>query len=133
MQRVTDAAREMNQATRFGQVELAVRHVASAVQTDFLTRHSNWGKTIRVLDVELGGIQIVDEEHATVTVDVSWSSETDSLLRSSKLSQEWESETTGWKLVRERRSAGDAGLFGEALPQLTTPHADVHRPSRTIR
>jgi hypothetical protein len=132
MQRVTDAARDMNMATRFGQVDVAVRHVTVAVQTDFLSRRAQWGKVIRVLDLELAGTHLADSEHATVTVDVVWSSVTDSLVRSTKLTQEWESERAGWKLVRERRLAGDIGLFGEPLPQLEPPHPDVHRPARTI-
>ncbi len=132
MQRVTDAARDMNMATRFGQVDIAARHVDSAVQTDFLSRRAQWGKSIRVLDLELAGTNLVDSEHATVTIDVAWSSVSDSLVRSTKLTQEWQSERAGWKLVRERRLAGDIGLFGEPLPQLEPPHPDVHRPSRTL-
>jgi hypothetical protein len=84
------------------------------------------------LDLEIAGIHLVDGDHATVTVEVAWSSVTDSLVRSTKLSQEWESERAGWRLVRERRLSGDTGLFGEALPELSPPHPDVHRPSRTI-
>jgi hypothetical protein len=133
VQRVTDAAREMNLATRFGQIEIAVRHVDAAVQTEFLTRRSAWGKNVRILDVELAGIHIEDENHATVSVDIAWSSLTDSLARATKLTQDWQNETAGWKLVRERRSSGDAGLFGEALEELEAPHPDVHKPSRTIR
>lgn len=132
MQRVSDAARDMNMATRFGQVEVAARHVDRAVQTDFLSRRTQWGKTIRVLDLEIAGIHLVDEDHATVTVEVSWSSVTDSLVRATKLTQEWQNERAGWKLVREHRLSGDMGLFGEALPELEPPHADVHRPSRTL-
>jgi hypothetical protein len=133
VQRVTDAARETNLATRFGQLEIAARHVDVAVQTDFLSRRAEWGKQIRVLDIELAGIHVADEDHATVTVDIAWTSVTDSLARSTKLTQDWESKRAGWKLVRERRLAGDIGLFGEALPQLMAPHPDVHQPSRTIR
>ena len=133
MQRVSDAARDLNMATRFGNVEAAIKHVDAAVQSDFLVRRSLWGKAIRVYDVELSGIHLIDEEHASVTVDVSWSSVSDSLARATKLHQEWKSEQRGWKLVRERRIAGDLGLFGEALPVLEPPHPDVHRPSRTIR
>jgi len=133
VQRVTDAARELNLATRFGQNEIAARHVSAAVQGDFLTRRTQWGNTIRILDIELSGIHIVDEEHATVTVDVAWTSLSDSLARATKLSQDWQNQRVGWKLVRERRASGDAGLFGEVLPELAPPHPDVHRPSRTIR
>lgn len=133
VQRVTDAAREMNLATRFGQVAVASRHVDMSIQTDFLNRRAQWGKAIRVLDIELSGIHVADEEHATVTVDVAWSSVTDSLARATQLTQEWEYVSRGWLMVRERRVAGDTGLFGEVLPVLTQAHPDVHEPSRTIR
>lgn len=132
-QRVTDAARELNLATRFGQVDIAVHHVHHTLQADFLSRRAQWGKQIRIHDVEFAGIHIANEELASVTVDVAWSSLTDSLLRNTKVQQEWQNVRKGWKLVRERRLSGDAGLFGEALPQLEPSHPDVHRPSRTIR
>jgi hypothetical protein len=133
VQRVTDASRELNLATRFGQLEVAVPHVDGAARTEFLSRRAQWGKMIRILDVELSGIHVADEEHATTTVDVAWSSVSDSLLRATKLMQEWESKRAGWLLVRERRLSGDTGLFGEAMPELEAPHPDVHRPTRTIR
>ena len=133
VQRVTDAAREMNLCTRFGQIEVAVPHVDGPSRKEFLSRRSEWGKMIRILDIELSGIYVADEEHATVTVDVSWSSVTDSLVRGTKLTQDWESKRAGWKLVRERRLSGDVGLFGEPMPELEASHPDVHQPSRTIR
>lgn len=123
----------MNLATRFGQVDMAVHHVDAAVRPDFLARRAEWGKRLRILDVELAAIHVEDEEHATVTIDVAWSSVTDSLLRATKVIQDWQNFTAGWKLVRERRLSGDTGLFGEALPELEPPHPDVHLPSRTIR
>jgi hypothetical protein len=132
-QRVTDAARELNLATRFGQVDVAVHHVHHTLQADFLSRRSQWGNQIRILDVELVSIHIANEEHANVAVEVSWSSVTDSLLRTTKVQQDWENVRKGWKLVGERRLSGDTGLFGEALPRLEHSHPDVHRTSRTIR
>src|SRR5512133_909966 len=95
VQRVTDAAREMNLATRFGHVDMAVRHVEASIQADFLERRAEWGKGLRILDVELAAIHIEDEEHATVTIDVAWSSVTDSLLRATKLTQDWQNFTKG--------------------------------------
>lgn len=131
--RVSDAARETNMATRFGQMDLALGHVAAQARPTFIERRAQWGQGVRILEVELSAIHIVDEEHASVVVDVSWTSLTDSLLRSTQLTQEWENQKAGWVLTRERRLSGELGLFGEALTNLTPPHPDVHRPSRTLQ
>jgi len=132
LQRVSDVSRETNLATRFGQVEVAMRHVDPTARPEFLSRRSDWGKGIRVLEIETAGITIVDEEHATVALDVSWSSLTDSMLRTTQIIQNWDNKKVGWVLTRERRLSGEPGLFGEAITQLTPPHPDVHRPSRTL-
>jgi PBP1b-binding outer membrane lipoprotein LpoB len=132
LQRVSDAVRETNSSTRFGQVEVAIRHVDASARPDFLSRRSQWGQSIRVLEIETAGITIVDEEHATVVVDISWSSVTDSMLRVTQVHQEWENKKLGWVLMRERRLSGESGLFGEVMTQLEPPHPDVHRPSRTL-
>jgi hypothetical protein len=132
MQRVGDAARETNLSTRFGQVELAIRHVDPPARADFMSRRAQWGRQIRVLEAETAGITLLDEEHAVVAVEVSWSSVTDSLLRTTQLEQSWENKKSGWMLVRERRLGGDTGLFGEVLTTLEPPRPDVHLPSRTL-
>ncbi len=132
-QRVSDAARELNLATQFGQMSIALSHVASAVRNDFLQRRAQWGREIRIADVELTGLSVIDEDHALVMVDVGWSPLADSQLRATRLAQEWENLPEGWKLVRERRVAGDLGIFGEVLEPRNTAHPDVHRPSRTLQ
>jgi PBP1b-binding outer membrane lipoprotein LpoB len=132
LQRVSDASNETNLASRFGQVEVALSHVDSSMRTDFSTRRAQWGQSIRVLESDTVGITLVDETHATVTIEVSWVSLSDNLLRSTKLQQEWENKKAGWLLMRERRLSGESGLFGETLTQLEPPHPDVHRPSRTL-
>jgi hypothetical protein len=133
-QRLSDAARELNLAARFGQTAVALERVDPSVRADYQLRRRSWEKELRILDVEVTAISIRDETHATVGVHFSWSSVTDSLLRSTELVQEWENRPAqGWMLVREVRAAGDTGLFGEMLPVEEPPHPDVHRPSRTIR
>ncbi len=131
-QRVSDAARELNLATRFGQVDVAIVHVDAAVRSDFLARRSTWGRELRVVDVEMSGLVIRDETHATVQVDVSWVPLIDDILRGTRVTQEWENGERGWKLVREHRTSGDLGLFGEVIESRVKVHEDVHRPTRTL-
>lgn len=132
-QRVTDSARELNLATRFGRMDVALGHAAKGAQQSFLERRAEWGKGIRIVDVELAGLAMKDELNATIQVDVSWVRVNDDTLRTTRLAQVWRDDG-GWRLVREMRMAGDLGLFGEPLPTLegTTPR-DVQFATKVIR
>jgi hypothetical protein len=131
-QRVSDAARDLNVATRFGKMDMVASHVDASVRTDFLARRTSWGREIRLVDIDLAGVQVRDETHADVTVDISWVPLRDNILRSTRVSQRWEDSGQGWKMTREKRVAGDLGLFGEVMTVQDKPHPDVHLPSRTI-
>ena len=132
VQRVSDAARDLNVAIRFGKMEMVVSFVDASSRADFMKRRVQWGKEIRLIDIELSAVEVRDETHAVVTVDVSWVPLRDNILRSTRLSQSWEDSGHGWKLVQEKRLAGDQGLFGEPTPVQDAPHPDVHLPSRTL-
>jgi hypothetical protein len=131
-QRATDAARELNLATRFSRMDLALGGTSKGAQQAFLERRAEWGKNIRIVDIELAGLAMSDETHATIQVDVSWVRVNDDTLRVTRIMQAW-LDDGGWHLTREQRMAGEIGLFGEPV-NLTpaTPH-DVQFQSVTIR
>lgn len=132
--RVTDAAREMNIAARFGRMDIAVEHAARGARQSFLERRADWGHNLRVLDVQLSGLSLKDEHHASVHVDISWERMNEGMLRQTRVAQLWrDTEKGGWQLVREKRIAGDFGLFGENVEVLHPEHRDAHFPSKTIR
>ncbi len=132
--RVTDAAREMNIAARFGRMDIAVEHAARGARQSFLERRADWGHNLRVLDVQLSGLKLKDLHHATVDVDISWERMNEAMLRQTRVAQLWrDTEKGGWQLVREKRVAGDIGLFGEEVEVLRPVQHDVHFPSKTIR
>jgi hypothetical protein len=131
-QRVSDAARELNVSARFGKMDLAASMVDASIRPDFMLRRAQWGREIRVVDVDLAAVEVQDETHATVIVDISWVPLRDNVLRVTRLSQSWQDAGHGWLLVRERRTDGDIGLFGESISTANPPHPDVHLPSRTI-
>lgn len=131
--RVNDAAHDLNVATRFGKMELATSYVDPSVRADFIARRSQWGREIRIIDVDLGSVDIRDETHAIVTIEVSWVPLRDDILRTTRITQTWEDKGKGWNLTREVKAAGDQGLFGEVLEVQDTPHPDVHLPSRTLK
>ncbi len=121
-EKATDAARELNLAARFGRIDIAAGRAASEARAGFIQRRAMWGGAIRVVDVELAGLSMPDSDHAVFQVDYSWMRADEDTLRSTRVSQRWNSLKGGWALESEQRVAGDVGLFGE--------HVDVLRPAR---
>jgi hypothetical protein len=132
-ERATDAARELNLASRFGRMDVALGLTAQGVRESFLQHRAAWGRDVRVLDVELGSFSMPSGDHAAVEVDYSWSRNNESQLRMTRVAQDWRDVGGGFKLVRERRIAGDVGLFGEvsAAPAAAPAH-DVQFATKVI-
>lgn len=133
-ERATDAARELNLASRFGRMDVALGLTSDGVRRTFLEHRAAWGKDVRVLDVELGSFSMTSGDHAAVEVDYSWSRSNETQLRTTRVAQDWRDAGGGFKLVRERRVAGDTGLFGEPGPvPETAPSRDVQFATKVIR
>jgi hypothetical protein len=131
--RATDAARELNLAARFGRMDVAVGRTSAGARSSFLERRAEWGKNVRVLDVELAGMAMKNHENALIYVDVAWVRMDEGALRTTRVAQTWRDADSGWQLVREQRVAGDVGLFGEYVERARPAHRDVQVPSKTIR
>jgi hypothetical protein len=131
--RATDAARELNLAARFGRMDVAVGRTSAGARSSFLERRAEWGKNVRVLDVELAGMAMKNHENALIYVDVAWVRMDEGALRTTRVAQTWRDADSGWQLVREQRVAGDVGLFGEYVERARPAHRDVQFPSKTIR
>jgi hypothetical protein len=133
-QRATDAARELNFATRFGRMDIALQLTANGAKKSFLERRTEWGRGVRVLDLELAGLSLKSPHDALIQVDVAWTRNEESLLRTTRIAQTWRDEDDGgWQLVREQRIAGDLGLFGEHVDVVYSAPRDVQFPTKTIR
>ncbi|HEX3598145.1 MAG TPA: hypothetical protein VHU80_23715 [Polyangiaceae bacterium] len=135
-QRVSDVARDVNEAARFGRMDLALEHTADGAREHFAKHRATWGNAVRVLDFELSSLSMKDTEHATVLVDIQWMRVDEDMLRTTRVEQSWRGSTGdhGWSLVRERRLSGDIGLFGERIARAEQPkqHGDVQFPSKTL-
>lgn len=136
-QRVADVAREVNLAARFGRMDLALEHTAEGARRHFTSHRAAWGGPVRVLDLELSGLSMSDTENAVVLVDIQWSRLDENTLHSTRIEQTWRGGLNdhGWTLVRERRIAGDLGLFGErvARAEPESSRDDVQFATKTIR
>ncbi|MEN9577142.1 MAG: hypothetical protein RJA70_151 [Pseudomonadota bacterium] len=133
-QRLVDSARELNEASRFGRMDVAAEYAAKGAERSFLERRSSWGNDIRVVDINVAGIEPTDTENAIVLVQVAWTHMAEGTLHTTTLKQYWEERADqGWRLAREQRASGDAGLFGEAssAPR-QKPQEDVHFPSKSL-
>ncbi len=131
--RANDAARELNVTSRFGDSTSVATMTSPAVRDQFLSRRAEWGKLIRVVDVELASFKMNDSEHATVLVDFSWTRVDEGTLHATRVKQEWSSTEGDWLLERERRDSGDIGLFGEPIAAVDpAPRPDVQFATRVI-
>lgn len=111
-QRVQEAAYELNVGLRFGQTAVALEKVASQERGEFLKRHRQWNRQLRIVDVDLVGMNIQETE-AEVYVTIQWQHEDFSDVRSTVIRQHWKDNRGSWQLVSEAHAQGDQGLFGD--------------------
>jgi hypothetical protein len=132
---LSDSANELNTAARFGRLDLALEQTLPAFRDRFLDSHRAWGREIRVVDVNVSGIRINEDDSAEVLVEIAWTRMSESTLKNTVVNQSWENaKRAGWQLAREHRVAGDPGLFGEPLPEVAKaePARDVHFQSKSL-
>jgi hypothetical protein len=132
-QRASEAARELNVNSRFGDLAGTVTMTAPTMRKQYLDRRAEWGRIIRVVDVDLGGFTMTDSEHAVALVDFQWTRVDEGTLHSTRVRQEWASTEGPWLLMREKREAGDIGLFGDArAPEAAPARPDIQFATRVI-
>ncbi|MCC6552692.1 MAG: hypothetical protein IT372_06670 [Polyangiaceae bacterium] len=131
-QRLTDAALDMNAATRFGRMDIALDHVGPDARADFARRHAAWGGAVRVVDLDFAGFDMIDRDQAEVVLNVTWLRQDESIVRMTRVSQRWRDDRGTWQLISEKRKDGDSGLLGEppATPKDAAAPAEA-RPART--
>jgi hypothetical protein len=111
MQRLTDSAYDLNLATRFGRMDIALPYVSAEAQPQFVRHHAAWGNSVRVVDLDLVGIRAMGEDAVVVDLVVTWHPINDMMIRQSQISQRWKLERDDWRMVEEQRAGGDPGLF----------------------
>ena len=116
-QRLSDAAVDMNSATRFGRMDIAMEYVGAAARESFARRHAAWGGDVRVVDMEMGGVGMVEKGEAEVLVSVAWQRPADAALRVTRIAQRWREDKGRWQLVSESCRDGDPGLIDDPRDQ----------------
>jgi hypothetical protein len=115
--RLADAAINMNQATRFGRMDIALEHVGPKARDEFAKHHVEWGRATRIVDVELVGMSMAEKDQAEVYLTVSWQPTNAGDLRVTHITQRWKNDKGTWLMAHEERKAGDVGLLGERVVQ----------------
>ncbi len=123
VQRLTESAYDMNTATRFGRMDVALEHVGANAREAWTKRHAAWGKSLRVVDLEFGGLNLKNKgTEAEVVVTVVWHKVDESDVRVTSVAQRWEDVRGTWSLVAEEEKDGDGGL-------LALPHKAAEEPA----
>jgi hypothetical protein len=134
-QRLAESANDMNTATRFGRMDIAMDFVAAGARDDFKRRHMAWGRDVWIVDLELLDVRIDRPDEASVHLSVAWQRPDETTLRVTQLKQRWRDDRAGWRMTAEERSSGDTGLL--LLPSNERPKAGASsaqepaQPART--
>lgn len=130
-QRLTDSAIEMNTASRFGRMDVALEHVAADARQEFFKQHASWGRSVRIVDVEIAGMNLREKDEADVFLTVSWQRADEAELRLTHVAQRWRDDR-GWRLRSEERKGGDYGLLGEATVVMEPPQSQSQFKTHVI-
>ena len=113
--RFQDAAYTLNDASRWGQVDAAMKFVAPGYLDGFVTRHRDWGGPISIADADLVRMKLSDDHKSAMSeVALNWYDTGGVTVRNSVITQQWEAVRGNFRLVSEVVRAGDPRIFAEA-------------------
>jgi hypothetical protein len=132
-QRLTESAYNMNTATRFGRMDVAIEHVGAAAKEAWAKKHAAWGKSLRIVDLEFGGMSFKDKGTlAEVFISVTWQRLDEADARVTGVTQRWVDVRGTWSLVSEEEKDGDGGLLEEVAKANDAPIAAQRYQTRVI-
>src|SRR4051812_34089087 len=118
--RFQDAAYTLNDSSRWGQVDTAMKYVAPDYLDAFVTRHRDWGGPISIADADLVRMKLADDHQSAMSeVALNWYDTGGITVRNSVITQQWKAEKGKFHLVSEVVRAGDPRIFAEA--EVLTP------------
>lgn len=112
--RLSESANELNNATRFGRMDIALEHVGPKARDVWGKAHAGWGRTVRIVDLEMAGMNLLKSSEAEVMVNVTWQRPDQATVANTSVLQHWKDESGSWLLMSEEEKGGDPGLLAEA-------------------
>ena len=128
-QKLADTAYDMNNATRFGRMDVALEHVAMKSREQFQREHAGWMRNARIVDIEFNGIQVKKDGDGEVSVTLTWQRADESTTRTTSLIQRWTETRNVWTMASEE-ARGDEGLLGEKDKAKDSTSAVPAKPER---
>lgn len=128
-QLLADSAFDMNVATRFGRMDVALEHVGDDARESFARTHARWGRDVRVVDIELLSLGMKGNDQADVSVSVAWQRPDDANIRTTQLAQRWQDGRGGWRMTSEKRQSGDLGLLDDRPKTAASAPEDAEKPA----
>jgi hypothetical protein len=92
-------------------MDIAADSVIAEAKTDFGKRHRAWGRDVRIVDLEVEGVQMLTSDAAEVDLIVSWHRIDDPTIQTTNVAQRWTQTSSDWKLAEETIAGGAKGLF----------------------
>ena len=112
--RFTESTHTLNDASRWGRVDIASESVSPRYRERFLARHQGWGQDITIADADITRMQLAEDHKSALSeVRLSWIAPDRVSLRTSTVEQRWEAEHGRFLLVDEVVRAGDPRVFIE--------------------
>jgi hypothetical protein len=112
--RFSEAAHTLNDASRWGQVDLALEHVSPKYIARFTERHREWGEVVSIAEVDMVSLQVApDRQSAKSEVSLSWFNDGGVMIKNSVVIQKWTTEHGKFKLIDEAVRRGDPRVFAE--------------------
>ncbi|MDA0629577.1 hypothetical protein PCS76_22460, partial [Acinetobacter baumannii] len=72
-QRFSDQVHDLNEAARWGRLDLAIQSVVPAHRASFRAQHARWARDYRVADVDVSGLDMqLPDGSLGSTVAYSW-------------------------------------------------------------
>ena len=128
-QKLADTAYDMNNATRFGRMDVALEHVAMTSREQFQREHAGWMRNARIVDIDFNGIQVKKNGEGEVSVTLTWQRADEATTRTTSLIQRWTEARNVWTMASEE-AHGDEGLLGEKEKPKDAPGAAPAKPER---
>ena len=132
--RLSESVNQLNDMSRWNQVDMAVQSVSPKYKTLFRERRRDWGEGINIAEVELIFQQLApDKETGMSEIAMSWTDANGVMLRKSFITQNWANEKGSFRLIDEKIKKGDPRLFaavsGASEAETTQANAPLAAPS----
>jgi hypothetical protein len=127
--RLSESANELNNATRFGRMDIALEHVGPKEREIWGKAHAGWGRSVRIVDLEMAGVSLKKSSEAEVMVNISWQKPDQSTMLTTSVLQSWRDVSGTWFLISEEEKAGDTGLLADAKKPAGEPAAASVSPA----